>query len=297
MSAASWRDMLALTRPRQWPILSAQLAVGVILSTGGGMTAVAWGPAAGVLAAAWLAWVVLLNGGTLAYNSAYDRDTGPVAYLPRPPRPPARAAGIALAMMMAGAVLGALAVSMVFGRVVGACVMLSVLYSHPASRWKARPGLDLVVNMAGYGAGTTLAGLLAGRAALATPPAPAAPLLVGGFALLFGSLYPLTQIYQVRDDLARGDRTLATALGMRPALGLALVLGAGAGALLAGAAASAAGRLVIAGAMAVWLGHLGWWLVRAGSMDDRDHERGMYRALGAWALVDAAVVAAHLLAA
>ena len=37
------------------------------------------------LAGAWLAWVVLLNGGTLAYNSAWDRDTGAVAYLRRPP--------------------------------------------------------------------------------------------------------------------------------------------------------------------------------------------------------------------
>ncbi len=57
-------------------------------------------PASGaVLAAAWFVWVVLLNGGTLAFNSAYDRDTGPVAYLPNPPQPPSWLAGASFGLM------------------------------------------------------------------------------------------------------------------------------------------------------------------------------------------------------
>jgi hypothetical protein len=32
------------------------------------------------------------------------------------------------------------------------------------------------------------------------------------------------------------------------------------------------------------------WLLRWGGMSSRDHQRGMYQALGAWALTDVAVV-------
>ncbi|MBE0566819.1 MAG: UbiA family prenyltransferase, partial [Krumholzibacteria bacterium] len=283
--------------PRQWPILTAQLLVGVLLAQPDRAQLAALGaPAAlGTVALAWVAWVVLLNGGTLAYNSAWDRDTGPVAFLARPPRPPAWLAEAALGTMAAGAVLGAATVGTRFGHVTAACVALSVMYSHPAPRLKARPGLDLAVNMAGYGAGTTLAGLLAGRAATGQAPGADDPWLVGGFALLFGSLYPLTQIYQAADDAARGDRTLTTALGVRPVLALALVLGLlAAGALLRTAPAGTASALV-GGACVLWLAHLAQWLARAGGMDAAGHERGMYVALALWAGVDAALVAARFL--
>jgi len=289
-----WRDAAALTRPRQWPILSAQLAVGFLLAAPGREVAAAALGAPWTVAAAWAAWVVMLNGGTLAYNSAWDRDTGPVAYLARPPQPPRWLAGGALAAMAAGAVLGFMAVSPAFGHVTAACVLLSVLYSHPASRWKSRPGLDLLVNMAGYGGGTTLAGLLAARAAgVAQAPADGAR-LVAGFALLFGSLYPLTQIYQAEDDRRRGDRTLATALGGRRALGAAGLLGLGAALLLAGIPAAGAGRTAVSGAVALWLLHLAWWFVRGARWDAARQHRGMQHALVLWAAVDAALVAAHL---
>ena len=39
-------------------------------------------------------WVVCLNGGTLALNSAFDRDEGDIAYLRRPPPPPRYLAGV-----------------------------------------------------------------------------------------------------------------------------------------------------------------------------------------------------------
>jgi lycopene elongase/hydratase (dihydrobisanhydrobacterioruberin-forming) len=257
---AAWR----LTRPRQWPILSAQFAVGVALSLP------PWPALADAvrvldpvpLGLGWLAWVVLLNGGTLAFNSAWDRDTEAVAYLRTPPSPPPWLAGAALLAMAAGAVLGALTVGPAFGAVTGLCLALSVAYSHPGPRWKNRPGLDLLTNMLGYGAGTTGAGLLAGRAALpgSLPAAgPATWLLAAGFALLFGSFYPLTQIYQMTADTARGDRTLSTRLGSGRALALALLLGIGALVALALALAVAGRgrwRALPAGALFLWLVHL-----------------------------------------
>jgi 4-hydroxybenzoate polyprenyltransferase len=297
--AAAWR----LTRPRQWPILSAQFAVGIALSLPPGpalpiaLGTIDWLP----LAAGWLAWVVMLNGGTLAYNSAWDRDKEAVAYLRRPPAPPAWLARASLLFMTAGAALGAWLVGPGFGLVTALCVALSAAYSHPRPRWKGRPGLDLLTNMLGYGAGTTAAGLLTGRAALpAGIPAagPEAALHCLGFGLLFGSFYPLTQIYQMDADRARGDRTLSTRLGATRALGLALALGLGALAATQAALGVAGrghhGRWLPAGALFLWLVHLWLWRARAQGMDAGAHERGMYRALALWALVDVALVAAWL---
>jgi len=291
---------LRLARPRQWPILTVQLAVGAALALppwpalpGAADSLSPW-----PLLGAWLAWVALLNGGTLAYNSAWDRDTGPVAYLRRPPQPPRWLGRASLGAMVGGAGLGALAVGPAFGALTAACVALSTAYSHPRPRLKGRPGLDLLVNMAGYGAGTTLAGWLAARAALPPQaPAPVVPAALAAlaFGLLFGSFYPLTQVYQAEADRARGDRTLATRLGVRRALALSLGLGTGAlAALQAGLALAGAGgwRWLPGGALFLWLAHVWWWRERAGGLDAAGHERGMYRALGLWALVDAALVAA-----
>lgn len=302
---APLRDAVRLMRPAQWPILTCQLAVGILASDAAvavlrGQTTPPAPPWPG-LGAAWAAWVVALNGGTLAFNSAHDRDTEDVAYLRRPPQPPRGLAGAALALMLAGTAL-AWTVSPALAAVTGACVLLSVLYSHPATRWKSVPGLDLAVNMAGYGAGTTLAGLLAGRRLLGGGGLPDAPgwLLTGGFALLFGSFYPLTQLYQRRQDRRRGDRTLAVALGVRRSLDLALLLGVLAAAAILGAAVlwrdgAVPPLLAPAAALATWLALLAVWRRRAERLSDRQHERGMYLALGAWAIVDAAILLARYL--
>jgi len=290
---------LKLTRPAQWPILSAQLAVGILLAVpvlrpdGGFGDRLAFSP--WILAAAWAAWVPLLNGGTLAFNSAYDRDTGPVAYLRNPPPPPAWLAAFGLAAMIGGALLGGLSVGLGFGLITLVCVLLSVLYSHPAVRLKARPGLDLLTNMIGYGAGTTVAGILAGRAALdsGAPPAGGFGLWFGvGFGLLFGSFYPLTQIYQIRADRGRGDRTLATALGVRRSLVVALLLGlAAGGAFWVGLdVRPTAPRWPLIAALGLWIGHLVLWLNGAAGFTDARHERGMYIALALWAVTDLAIL-------
>lgn len=338
------RDVIALTRPGQWPILTGQFLVSVMLVSPGALGGGCWlnTGSAVVLAGAWLAWVVLLNGFTLAYNSSQDRDTGPVAYLPDPPEPPAGLAALSVGAMLAGAVLGAWVVGPAFAGVVLACVILSVLYSCHGIRAKSVPGLDLLINMVGYGSATTLAGVLAGRAAhliggvegspvsnselalrsacgtgriflpalpggdgLADPGALAAAVLDGGigwlvlgFGLLFGSLYPLTQIYQADQDAERGDRTLAAALGPGRALDLAIVLGALAAASFTVAfCAHGTGRLAALPlvALALWTGHLVVWRVALPTRTEADHERGMYRALNLWAVVDVALLVAWIL--
>jgi 4-hydroxybenzoate polyprenyltransferase len=301
-------DYLLFMRPRQWPILSCQFSVGILTAPAVASALSSSPPARGAvvaetavvitLLAAWAAWVVGLNGGTLAFNSAYDRDIEDVAYLRRPPEPPAYLAAFSLLLMIWGAVL-AWSVARPYGFLTAFCVGLSVLYSHPRTRWKGVPGLDLIVNMIGYGAGTTLAGLLVGQVMLAAPdphPTPAGWGLVGGFGFLFGSFYPLTQIYQIAADRRRGDRTLATALGVRASLALAILLGILAAVAFLAAAGLHTGQATlrslgpVAVALIAWLGHLVLWLVRAPGWSERQHERGMYRALALWALVDASIL-------
>lgn len=318
-----------LTRPDQWTVLTFQFMVPVMLVAPGARGGGCWfNPAsAAVLATAWLVWVVFLNGATLAFNSAYDKDTGPIAYLPNPPEPPSWLAAAAALMMLAGTALAWLVVGSAFALLVGVCVLLSLLYSHPLTRLKARPGFDLLVNMVGYGAGTTLAGLLAGQAANfgATGNACAAggwrhvpwPGLQGslvqqlelafsggpgwivlGFGLLFGSFYPMTQLYQVEEDRQRGDRTLCTQMGGRPSLVLATILGILAAVAFAWGLISRGWGwplLLPAAALAAWLGFLVVWLAEQPQLKPAQLEKKMYRGLTLWALVDAALVAAWYL--
>jgi 4-hydroxybenzoate polyprenyltransferase len=290
-------------RPRQWPILSIQLAVGVLCAAPVHALLLAHPtyrlllPGAGFwfqgAVLTWFTWVVCLNGGTLAYNSAFDRDRDDVAYLDDPPEPPLYLAILAQFIMLAG-LPGAYLVDARYAQVMLVCVILSVLYSRPRPRLKSVPGVDLAVNMLGYGAGTTLAGLLAGQAlAYAEPVGLQASewLLVAGFALLFGSFYPLTQFYQIESDAARGDRTLAVALGVRSSLSLSLGLGILAALCLLAASADWPGPVLpLFCALLYWVGLLWIWRLRARGMTGRQHRSWMYLALVIWALIDLIIV-------
>ena len=120
------------------------------------------------------------------------------------------------------------------------------------------------------------------------------------FGPLFAVLYPLTQLYQVEEDRARGDRTLAILLGERNALRLALGMSWVAFLLLLLGVLSAPpahlpGWTIIA-VVSVIIPALGWqalllrWLRRYPTMSPADHKRGMYSALQLWALTDIALL-------
>lgn len=239
-------------------------------------------------------WVVCLNGGTLALNSAYDRDEGDIAYLRRPPPPPSHLARFGFCLMTLG-LLGAFLLPAGYRTAYALCLGLSVLYSVPPFRLKAVPGADWVINMWGFGTLTPYAGW----AATGVPLDEIHGLVLLAFCPLFAALYPLTQIYQLEEDRRRGDRTLALMLGVRRSLLVSL-----------GAAGAAFALLTLAGVRAGWGMQDPWrwlalavcavvwglvlvsWLHRHGRMTARDHQRGMYKALGAWALTDLAVVMA-----
>jgi 1,4-dihydroxy-2-naphthoate octaprenyltransferase len=157
---------------------------------------------------------VLLYGGTTAYNSWYDQDEGPITGLRTPPRAGRLCQVGGLAFMLAGALL-AWRIGTAFAIVYAAIMLLSIAYSHPRIRFKNGPATSLAVVAFGQG----LLGFLAG-AVVAVPhglPAPTLGLVFGGLAatLLVTGLYPLTQVFQMEEDLARGDRTFAARFGPR----------------------------------------------------------------------------------
>jgi 4-hydroxybenzoate polyprenyltransferase len=162
------------------------------------------------LVGAWGIATVLLNGGTLALNTAYDRDEGDIGYLFNPPPIPRYLANFALLLMLAGVGLSAL-LGWRFLVVCAVCFCMSLLYSVPPLRLKARAGYDLLINCMGYGVLT----FFAGYAATGKPVLLPVLLACAGYFLLYVCFYPLTQFYQCEEDLRHGDRTLTVALGKK----------------------------------------------------------------------------------
>lgn len=279
-------------RPVEWPIMAAHTSLGWLLAAG----------VARPDGRAWLGlalWVVALNGGTLALNSAFDRDEGDVAYLRAPPQVPRGLALAALLLMLGGGAL-TWALPVAFRWLYWVSVLMSIAYSVPPLRFKAVAGVDWLINMLGFGSLTPWAGwAITGR-----PLDLEHALLFCGFCPLFAALYPLTQLYQMDEDRARGDRTLVLLLGVTRSLRVALGF-AGLAFLTFAAAAWVAGWGAAGGgglrALLLVLAGLGWlavllpWLADGHSRSPAAHQRGMYHALGAWALTDVAILLAWLL--
>jgi 4-hydroxybenzoate polyprenyltransferase len=287
-------DYLLHLRPAEWPIMAAHTALGYLLAVG--LAGAAQGERLGQALVGLLLWVVCLNGGTLAINSAFDRDEGDIGYLRAPPPPPRLLAPASLLLMLVGQLL-ALRLPRGFAVAYGACLVMSLLYSVPPVRLKAVAGLDWVINMVGFGTLTPYAGY----AATGRPVEPAHLLVLLAFCPLFACLYPLTQLYQFEEDRQRGDRTLALILGMRRSLWVAVWAAVAAFALLlwgglragwgiAGGDLARWGGLLLAGA--AWTVVLWPWLRRYAAMTPAMHQAGMYAALRAWAVTDVVVILA-----
>jgi 4-hydroxybenzoate polyprenyltransferase len=274
-------------RPAEWPVISGHLVLGWLLAAG-----LRWPDGHAILGMA--AWVIGLSGGTLALNSAYDHDDGDIAYLRQPPPAPTGLAIVGLGLMAIGFVA-----TWDFGptwRVVyGVCALMSIAYSVPPMRLKRVGGVDWLINVIGFGTLTIWAGWeITGR------PLELNYLLIFlGFAPLFGALYPLTQLYQVDSDRARGDRTLAVRLGVSQSLRLSILLMGAAFAVFVGAARQSVWPsvpwlrwAVIGVAFFAWLAVLLPWQREGAGWSSTQHQRGMYHALTAWVLTDIAILLA-----
>jgi len=271
-------------RPAEWPIMAGHTLLGYVLAVG--IDGALQGQALAEALRALVIWVVFLNGGTLAINSVFDRDEGDIGYLNAPPPLPRYLLQFSLALLVAGQLL-AFTLPLGFQIAYAICFVLSVLYSVPPFRFKAVAGVDWVINMWGFGTLTPYAAW----AATGRPLDFGHALVLLAFCPLFAGLYPLTQLYQFDEDRRRGDRTLALILGMRVSLVVALVCTLVAFGLFGWAAATVGVKVLpLALPLALWLAVLVPWLARYASWSPAQHQRGMYRALMAWAVTDVVVL-------
>jgi len=271
-------------RPAEWPIMAGHTALGYVLAVG--FAGVARGERLGQAVWGLVIWVVLLNGGTLAINSVFDKDEGDIGYLIAPPRLPRHLLAFSVALL-AGGQLAALTLPPAFQVDYAICFALSILYSVPPFRFKAVAGVDWLINMWGFGTLTPFAAW----AATGRPLDLGHGLVLLGFCPLFAGLYPLTQLYQFDEDRRRGDRTLALIVGMRRGLDIALGCILLAFALFGWAAVAlrVSGVLLLI-PLAAWLWVVVPWRVGYQSWTAARHQQGMYRALAAWAVTDLVVL-------
>ena len=154
---------------------------------------------------------LLLNGGVTAYNSYWDDDEGPIGGLEHPPKMTKWMHPASIIVQLIGLVL-AVPEGAWFIALYLITMALSVAYSSKKIRWKGRPLLSLVCVGIGTGTNTFLMGYLA---AGDQPPTPMVLIAASGVALLVLSIYPVSQVFQIEQDRAHGDRTFAGAFGLR----------------------------------------------------------------------------------
>ncbi len=230
------------------------------------------------LGLAFLAVHAGIYGGMTAFNSVYDRDRGPIGFM-KHPRPAGRFVRDAAILTQLAAVLVLAALRPVAAIPALALVAMGIAYSHPRWRWKSHLGASLFAVGVGQGMIAFAIGFLAAGAPLARLLEPPTLGAAVGSSIVTLGLYPVTQLYQLDEDRARGDRTLPLALGWRRALVVsALLLAAGVGILLL----SLAGRiapiwfgLLPAGVVVLWM-LLVLWARRFESLDAyRNHDWAM----------------------
>lgn len=179
-----------------------------------------------------LAFHLFFYGGTTAYNSYYDRDEGPVGGLAKPSPVDPALLPFSLIMQVIGAGL-AFTVNYLFLAFYLLDFILGTAYSHPSIRLKGKPLGSLWVIGLGQGVFAGLAGYviakpdLLGITSLEWLGIIASALITVGF-------YPLTQIYQIDEDLARGDVTFAAWAGPKNSFRFAIGVQGIAAALLVG---------------------------------------------------------------
>lgn len=282
----SWQPYVLHMRPRAFPVVAAHFSVGVMLASGLVFTPqMIWRWIAGILL-----WAGFGHSGTLALNSAVDKDEGDIGYLSHPPPVPRFLWLYALVLLFLGGV-GAFFLARRFLVIYAICAVMAVLYSVPPVRLKAIAGADVLNNALGYGAFT----LYGGWAAIDRQITPMLWLVLIAFFFLFAGFYPLTQVYQYDEDVARGDRTLAIALGKRGTLRWSIATVVTAFVFLGTAIWQyhfTAWSLVVLAAFVGWLAVLVPWVRQIQTYPE---QKGMYRALWAWALTDIGVILALVL--
>jgi len=150
-----------------------------------------------------------------AYNSYYDKDEESIGGLKHPPEVDQSLWHLAIGFLIASLILG-LIINVAFSGMLLTYGMVSMAYSHPSIRIKKYAYSSWLI--AGFFQGcftfiTAYTGMTATGWENFTEPYLIIPGMLS--TLLLWSAYPLTQVYQHKEDAKRGDRTLSLRLGIQ----------------------------------------------------------------------------------
>lgn len=172
---------------------------------------------------------LLLFGGATAYNSYWDKDEGPVGGLKNPPEMRRWMWAASLFLQAAGLIV-ALRQEFWFAVTYFISIILFWLYSSPHFRWKGTPLKSLFAIGVSTGANSVLMGYFAAGGQSPVTDVWDAAL---GVMLMLLSLYPVSQLYQLDEDIRRGDQTFAIQFGFAGVIQFFVVAFAG-GVMLVG---------------------------------------------------------------
>ena len=143
------------------------------------------------------------------YNSYMDRDEGSIGMIEKPPLATKQLFYVTVLLDIAAVVLGFL-VNKVFALCIIANILASRAYSYRRIRLKQYPVTGFLTVIIFQGAITYFM-VYNGSAAQGSVLVPWMGMLISSF--LFGGFYPLTQIYQHKQDLKDGVQTISYKLG------------------------------------------------------------------------------------
>lgn len=149
------------------------------------------------------------------YNSYFDRDEESIGGLKFPPKVTPDLYWLAQVFFVIALLLGAW-ISWSFASMLAVYGLVSMAYSHPSIRIKKYPWASWVI--AGLFQGYfTFAMAYAGLSELGWEVIFKPHVLIPGLltSLMLWGNYPLTQVYQHREDGRRGDQTLSRTLGIQ----------------------------------------------------------------------------------
>jgi 1,4-dihydroxy-2-naphthoate octaprenyltransferase len=167
------------------------------------------------LALVFLALHLFLYPSSNGYNSYFDRDEESIGGLKFPPKVTPDLYWLSQAFFLIALILGAW-ISWSFTSMLVVYGLVSMAYSHPSIRIKKYPWASWVI--AGLFQGYFTFGMAyAGLSELGWEVIFKPHVLIPGMltSLMLWGNYPLTQVYQHREDARRGDVTLSRILGIK----------------------------------------------------------------------------------
>lgn len=169
----------------------------------------------GRLLLVFLALHLFLYPSSNGYNSFFDKDEESIGGLKHPPKVTPDLYWLSQGFLLIALALGAM-ISWSFAGMLLVYALVSMAYSHPSIRIKKYPWASWFI--AGFFQGYfTFAMAYAGLSDLGWDVILRAHVVIPGLltSLMLWGNYPLTQVYQHREDSKRGDHTLSLKLGIK----------------------------------------------------------------------------------